>query len=136
MNSAVFALFLAGLVAVEACSSAGSSSTTTTTAAAGRKRRHADAAEVILHSKVPVAQSQQLIQKLKNTAASLNLDAERFGKVEQEVGSDESGNAQIYHTLDGNVDCAELRLITKKVLSQVDEVPKASITCQGQKFRV
>ncbi|CAD5218643.1 unnamed protein product [Bursaphelenchus okinawaensis] len=139
MKSTVVVLLVVGFVAIEACSPSSStttSTTTTTTPAPGRKRRSVEPVEVVLHSNVPVAQSQQLIQKLKNTAASLNLDAQKFGNVAQEVGTDNNGNVELYHTLDGDVDCAEVRQVTKRIIKNVTEVNKATIDCQGEKFRV
>ncbi|CAD5225726.1 unnamed protein product [Bursaphelenchus xylophilus] len=138
MKFVVVAAFVVGLVVVESCSPTPTTTktATTTTVAPGRKRRSADPIEVILHSKLPASKGEDLLEKLEKAATSQNLDIEKFGKIEQAIGFDADDNVELIHTLDSDVDCNEVRSATKKIISKVPEISRASVKCHGQQFRV
>ncbi|KAI6213740.1 hypothetical protein M3Y94_00187200 [Aphelenchoides besseyi] len=131
---AVCALELA--IACAPSSSQGSATTAASaqSSTAAARRRRSTSSVIELNSNVPPSNAGVLIEKLR--AASIDLDAAKYGAVEHEQSTDSNGNVVFRVFISQPVDCADLRQTTQKVVKKVSEVSSAKISCDGQEFQV
>ncbi|KAI6239235.1 hypothetical protein M3Y99_00598000 [Aphelenchoides fujianensis] len=145
MCSKLFVSLLVAALVVEMVAACAPTSTTgaatsaattasTTTKPQSRRRRSADATTIELDSSVKQNELGGLIEKLR--AASVDLDAAKYGRVEHEQSVDANGNVVLHLVIPNAVDCAELRQTAQKVVRKVPEIKNAKINCDGQQFQV